>query len=75
MTISKAQLEVWRIRDELDAKLSKMTPAERTAFIKDGMKRLEQKAGLKAHLPPTHGRPNAGKLRKETPKARKRSKI
>ena len=50
MPISEVQREVWRIRKELDRRLAKMTPEQRTAHFRGVFDRIEAKFGLRLKL-------------------------
>lgn len=50
MSISKVQLEVWRIREELDRKLAKMSPQERIDYFRGVSGRIKVKLGRELKL-------------------------
>jgi hypothetical protein len=50
MPISRAQYEVWRIREELDGKLAKMTPQERHAYFAQTPAFVEARLGRPLRL-------------------------
>ena len=51
MPVSKVQLEVWRIREELDRKLAKMTPEQRQEYFADTLERVKAVLGRDLNLP------------------------
>jgi hypothetical protein len=50
MPISRAQHEVWRIREELDGRLAKMTPEERRAYFAQTPAFVEARLGRPLRL-------------------------
>lgn len=51
MTVSKVQIELWKIREELDQKLAKMTPEERHMYFEGTLSRIREKGGVELDLP------------------------
>ena len=50
MSVSQAQIMVWKARAQLDRKLAKMTPAEAREYLAGAQARLEAKTGVRLHL-------------------------
>ena len=47
MPISKVQLEVWKVRRELDRELANMTPRQRNDYFSGASDRIEAQFGKK----------------------------
>ncbi len=50
MPPSKVQLAIWKAREEIDRKLSKMTPQEQLEYFNGAMERFKAATGVELHL-------------------------
>ena len=50
MPVSRAQIEVWKARDQLDRKLATMTRAQIQKYFDGVYERVRKKTGIELHL-------------------------